>query len=662
MFKLCIFAGTTEGRELIELLAGQPVAVTACVATEYGEALLTPREHLTISNKRMTQEEMEALFCREGFDLVVDATHPYAAVVTENISAACQAAETEYLRLLRGTGAAPEDAVCVPDIGAAVAYLAETEGNILLTTGSKELTKYTPLPDFAKRVYARVLPMESSLSACREAGLGPDRIIAMQGPFSREMNVATLKAVSAKYMVTKDTGSAGGFAQKAAAAKDAGAVLVVVGRPAQRAGLDFCGVAESICKRFHLKMRPKVTLAGIGPGGPEGMTAEVRDAIREADCLIGAKRMLEAAEGRARIRLEAVAPGEIAQCIRERRDCFRFTVVFSGDTGFFSGVKKLLPLLEDCDVKLLPGLSSLQVLCARVGVSYEDVVPVSLHGRDADIVPDVAQHRRVFALVGGADGMTKLCRTLVEANLGEVLVTVGERLGYPEERIVAGTAMEMAGQAFAPLSAALIENNGAAPFTPGLPDEWFQRGGGASGKIVPMTKREVRAVALSQLRPTEKAICWDVGAGTGSVSIEIALQVRSGKVYAVEKNDAALALLRENQERFHVRNLEVISGAAPEICQELPVPTHVFIGGSSGGLREIIALVLAKNPSARIVVTAVTLESIAEMDSIVKYFPFTDVEITAINVSRSREAGDYHLMTAQNPVYLFALQRQGESV
>ena len=372
--------------------------------------------------------------------------------------------------------------------------------------------------------------------------------------------------------------------------------------------------------------------------------------------------MLEAAEGRARIRLEAVAPGEIAQCIRERRDCFRFTVVFSGDTGFFSGVKKLLPLLEDCDVKLLPGLSSLQVLCARVGVSYEDVVPVSLHGRDADIVPDVAQHRRVFALVGGADGMTKLCRTLVEANLGEVLVTVGERLGYPEERIVAGTAMEMAGQAFAPLSAALIENNGAAPFTPGLPDEWFQRGGGASGKIVPMTKREVRAVALSQLRPTEKAICWDVGAGTGSVSIEIALQVRSGKVYAVEKNDAALALLRENQERFHVRNLEVISGAAPEICQELPVPTHVFIGGSSGGLREIIALVLAKNPSARIVVTAVTLESIAEMDSIVKYFPFTDVEITAINVSRSREAGDYHLMTAQNPVYLFALQRQGESV
>ena len=222
MFKLCIFAGTTEGRELIELLAGQPVAVTACVATEYGEALLTPREHLTISNKRMTQEEMEALFCREGFDLVVDATHPYAAVVTENISAACQAAETEYLRLLRGTGAAPEDAVCVPDIGAAVAYLAETEGNILLTTGSKELTKYTPLPDFAKRVYARVLPMESSLSACREAGLGPDRIIAMQGPFSREMNVATLKAVSAKYMVTKDTGSAGGFAQKAAAAKDGG--------------------------------------------------------------------------------------------------------------------------------------------------------------------------------------------------------------------------------------------------------------------------------------------------------------------------------------------------------------------------------------------------------------------------------------------------------
>ena len=101
MYKLCVFAGTTEGRELVELLEGQPVAVTACVATEYGETLLTARENLTISAGRLRREEMEALLRREGFDLVVDATHPYAQEVTEHIAGACQGTETAYLRLLR---------------------------------------------------------------------------------------------------------------------------------------------------------------------------------------------------------------------------------------------------------------------------------------------------------------------------------------------------------------------------------------------------------------------------------------------------------------------------------------------------------------------------------------------------------------------------------
>ena len=662
MYKLCVFAGTTEGRELVELLADQPVEVTACVATEYGETLLMPQERLTVSNKRLTEEEMEALFRREAFELVVDATHPYAAAVTENISAACRAAGVEYLRLLRGTDAAPGDAVCVPDIESAVAYLAGTEGNILLTTGSKELGKYTGLPDFARRVYARVLPMDASLAACREAGLGPDRIIAMQGPFSQELNTAMLKAASARYMVTKDTGSAGGFAQKAAAAREAGAVLVVIGRPAQRDGLDFAGAVERICSRFDLRLRPRVTLAGIGPGSPEEMTVQVRRVIREADCLIGAPRMLEAASTGRQAVCRAVAAEDIAACIREKRDCRRFAVVLSGDTGFFSGARKLLPLLEDCDVEILPGLSSLQVLCARAGTSYEDVVTLSLHGRDGDIVPDVAQNRRVFVLVGGADGMTNLCRTLAEAGLSEVQVTVGERLGYPEERIIRGTAAELAEKSFDSLSAALIENAGAAPFTPGLPDEWFQRGSSAAGKVVPMTKREVRAAALSLLRLTRNAVCWDVGAGTGSVSVEMALQARGGKVCAVEKNNAAVGLLRENREKFHVRNLEVIPGSAPEACLELPAPTHAFIGGSSGNLREIVALVLEKNPAARIVVTAVTLESVAEMNQIIKECACLDAEITCLNVSRSREAGPYHLMTAQNPVWLFALRRREAAV
>lgn len=657
MYKLCVFAGTTEGRRLVELLADAPVEVTACVATEYGEALLTPRERLTVSHRRLTEEEMEALLAQERFDLVVDATHPYAAEVTENIARACRGVGVEYLRLLREADALPEGAVYFPDTEAAVNWLAETEGNILLTTGSKELAKYAALPGFARRVYARVLPMEASLSACRAAGLGPDRIIAMQGPFSREMNAALLGAVSAKYLVTKDTGGTGGFGEKAAAARDAGAVLIVVGRPAQREGLGFEETASLLCRRFGLHVRPRVDLVGIGPGGTGGMTGEVRQAIREADCLIGARRMLDAVRETGQTVCEAVAPDDILQCIRERQGVRRFAVVLSGDTGFFSGARRLLPLLKDCETRVLPGLSSMQVLCARLGTSYEDVVPVSLHGRDGDIVPDVARHRRVFALVGGPEGAAALCRALTAAGLGQVRVTVGERLGYPEECLTAGTAAELAERTFDPLSAVLIENENARPFVPGLPDDAFQR-----GEAVPMTKREVRCCALSHLALTAEAVCWDVGAGTGSVSIEMALLARKGRVYAVEKNENALALLAENRKKFHVSNLEIVPGRAPEACRELPAPTHVFIGGSTGGLRDIVTLVLEKNPNARLVLTAVTLESVAEMEQLVKEFNFADADITCLNVSRARELGAYHLMTAQNPVYLFTLQRREGAV
>lgn len=658
MYKLCVFAGTTEGRELVELLAGQPVEVTACVATEYGEALLESREGLTVSAGRLAEEEMEALFCRERFHMVVDATHPYAEQVTENIARACERTGTEYLRLLRGSGGMPEDAVCVPDIAGALAWLADRPGNILLTTGSKELSKYAALPDFSRRVYARVLPMEPSLSACREAGLAPDHIIAMQGPFSQEMNVAMLRAVQAAYLVTKDAGEKGGFGKKAAAAREAGAVLVVVGRPAQRDGLDFSSTAELLERRFGLRFRPRVVLAGVGPGRMEDMTASVRRAIHEADCVIGARRMLESVPEGNRTRA-AIAPEEITACIRESRDCRRFVVLLSGDTGFFSGTKRLLPLLKDCEVEILPGLSSLQVLCAHLGTSYEDVISVSLHGRDRNLVPDVVQNRRVFVLVGGPEGMTQVCRTLTAAGLGEVRVSAGERLGYPEERITSGSAREMAEKRFDDLSVALIENPAARPFLPGLPDQQFQRGEGKDGCVVPMTKWEIRACALSKLRPARDSVCWDIGAGTGSMSIELALQARDGKVFAVERKEGALTLLRENREKFHVSNLEITAGTAPEACSQLPAPTHAFLGGSAGNLREIVALLLKKNPDVRIVASAVTLETVAELTEIAKEFSFTEFDVVSISTARGREAGSYHLMTAQNPVYLFTFQGQG---
>ena len=661
MYKLCVFAGTTEGRELVRFLCAQGVRVTACVATEYGETLLEEGENLTVSAKRLERGEMAELFRREGFPLVVDATHPYASVVTENIAAACREAGAEYLRLLRPESGTAEGAVYVPDVPAAAQYLAGTQGNILLTTGSKELGSFAGLPEFRDRVYARVLPMQSSLDACAAAGLPPAHILAMQGPFSKDLNIALLKTVSAAWLVTKDGGNAGGFAEKAEAAREAGARLLVIGRPPQKAGLSLEETTELLCEKLGLRPLPQVSLVGIGPGSAGSMTGDARRAIREADCLIGAARMLEASGEPGKAAYAAIAPGPIADYILTHREFRRFAVLLSGDVGFFSGARKLLPLLKDrCRLEVLPGLSSLVTLCARLGTDYEDVTPLSLHGRSGDIVSALRDHPRIFALVGGENGMGGLCRTLAEAGLGQVRVSVGERLSYPDEKITLGTAEELKDAVFAPLSVALLEAELPGRLvTPGLPDGEFLRGAGEDG-VVPMTKSEVRAVSLSKLRLREDSLCWDVGAGTGSVAVEMALLARRGRVWAIEKRSDAMDLLRQNREKFRLENLELVEGLAPEACRSLPAPTHVFIGGSSGGVREILALAREKNPHVRVVATAIALESVGELAACMKDPALGEAEVCCLQVARGKKAGPYHLMLGQNPVYIFTLQGGGE--
>ena len=612
MYKICVFGGTTEGRELVEFLNAQPCEVTACVATEYGQALLPEAERLTVSARRLPADEIKALLTDRHFDLVIDATHPYAASITKSIARACAETGVERWRLLRGASDAPEDAVFVESTEKAIEFLDQTEGNILLTTGSKELKAYSQIKDFAERVYARVLPLEDSLVLCREAGVKAAHILAMQGPFSEEMNTAMLRAIGAKWLVTKDGGAAGGFAEKAAAAAKTGVRLLVIGRPAEADGIGLSETVARLCARFSFGRVPHVCVVGIGPGSEAAQTGEVRAAIEHTDCLIGAARMLEVAARPGQLRVAAIAPDAIAAAIAAHPECSNFTVLMSGDTGFFSGTKKLLPLLPNCHVRVLPGLSSMSYLCAR----------------------------------------------LVDAGLGAVRVSVGERLSYPDEKITCGTAAELASREFDKLSVALIENPAPdAVVTHGLPDEVFLREMDPA-HVVPMTKSEVRAVCLSKLALTERAVCWDVGAGTGSVSIEMALQAKRGRVYAVERQEDALALLARNKAAFSAGNLEIVSGTAPAACEALPAPTHVFLGGTAGNLNGILDAALRKNPHVRIVATAVTLESVGALAA--RMADFEKAECVSLQAARARTAGSYHLMQGQNPVYIFTMQNRRE--
>lgn len=398
----------------------------------------------------------------------------------------------------------------------------------------------------------------------------------------------------------------------------------------------------------------KVYLIGAGMGNPELLTAEAEKAIRSSDLLLGAERLLAMFQGELQIPMRAlVRPPEIAAAVRQ---CGgeQVSVLLSGDLGFFSGARLLYPLLEGLEVVSLPGISSLSYFCAKCQLPWQDVHVLSCHGRDGGILPAVQSHMQSFALTGGAYRVENLCRQLEEAGYGELNAWAGERLSYPEERIVRGTVAELAEQSFDDLAVLLVEN--PAPVqpifqAPGLPDEAFRRG------KVPMTKEEVRVLAVSRLRLCSRDIVWDVGAGTGSVSVECALALPEGRVYAVERRPEACALLRENRTAFQLSNLVLVEGEAPAALETLPPPDAVFIGGSGGHLREIITAALDRNTAVRIVLTAITLETLGEALEIVRFYGFRETDLVQIAVSRSHEVGGYHMMRAENPIYLLSMEK-----
>ena len=655
MSKIVVFAGTAEGRQVAEFLDRHGVDARVCVATEYGESLLPAGGRLVISHERLDRAEMEAMFA-DGCELVVDATHPYAAAVTENIRRACEDTQTAYIRLLRESESWEDEKILVVDsVAGAAEALQNTEGNILATTGSKELQAYTAIPDYQNRVYARVLSLPDVVRSCGELGFVGRHLICMQGPFSRELNVAMMRQYDIRYLVTKESGKTGGFPEKLAAAREAGAKLVVVGRPLREEGCTLAQCKRLLLEKLGLSPIQRVSLVGIGPGGPDSMTREAGRTLQEAELLIGARRMTESVARPGQEVFCAYRPDEIKACIDSHPECERVAIALSGDVGFFSGAKKLLAMLGP-DVEILPGISSMVSFCAKLGVSWEDVRPYSVHGRDENLVGRVKRHAKVFAILGTSDGVADLCDRFLEYGMTDIRLSVGERLSYPDEKITRGRPEDFLGVRTDPLCVVYLENPAAAGrvVTHGMADGSFLR------DKAPMTKEEVRTVSLSKLRLTAEAVVYDVGAGTGSVSVEIALAVPGGRVYAVEKKPEAVALLQKNKRHFGADNLTVVEGLAPEALEGLPAPTHAFIGGSSGNLREIVALLLGKNPAVRIVVTAITLETVEEALAAMREFPVTDAETVSLTVAKARNVGRYHMMTGQNPVYIFSFSGEAQ--
>lgn len=657
MYKAIVFAGTTEGYALCEFLAENRVSVYACAATEYGGSLLQENEFLHVSAGRLKTEDMEELFRKENPEIVLDATHPYAAEVTKNIRTACESAGVLYQRILRPEGEKNSEAIYVESTEEAAAFLSGTEGNIFLTTGSKELTKFTGIPDYKERLFARVLSIPSVIRSCAELGIEGKHLIGMQGPFSAEINEAMLRQFQCSYLVTKDTGLAGGFPEKMEACQRCGVTPVIIGRPLKEEGLSLQDARVFLSKMFGFTLSQKISLVGIGMGAEKTLTLEGKKALNEAELLIGAKRMTEAVQKPGQMVLHEYRSEKIVEYIREHPKYRTVAIALSGDVGFYSGAKKLINQL-DGNVEVICGISSVVYFMSKIGLSWDDAKIVSAHGRNCNLISLIRHNPKVFSILGTEDGVAVLASRLVYYGMGDVTLYVGENLSYENEKIFHDKAANLTEYRGDALSVVTACNEKATPLSAvhGISDGEFLRG------KAPMTKEEVRTVSLSKLRLSEDSVCYDVGAGTGSVSVEMALRAWMGQVYAIEKKEDALALLKENKKKFAVDNLAIIPGVAPEAMTELPAPTHAFIGGSSGNMQDIINLLLKKNPKVRIVINCITLETVTEAMNAIRDFGLEDVDIVQLAAARSKSIGRYHMMMGENPIYIISCSGRGEEI
>lgn len=416
----------------------------------------------------------------------------------------------------------------------------------------------------------------------------------------------------------------------------------------------------------------KVTIIGAGPGNPDLLSRAALDAIDIADVVIGAHRALAGIDVPPDVvRCELVKTADIVAALTDAASWQRAVVVMTGDVGLFSGARRLVEALSgnaQVDVRVIPGISSASYLAARLARPWQDWRFASAHGVACDIVAEAERAGELFLATSGGEDPSRLSGELVQAGFGDARVTVAERLSYPDERITCATASEIAGQTFDDLNVMLIDFAGGAgspagasraassrwPYaSSGIPDELFIRGD------VPMTKQEVRAVALAKLRLTATDTVWDVGAGTGSVSIEAALVARAGSVWAVERNAAGVRLIRENADAFGCGNVHAVPGVAPEALAKLPVPDAVFVGGSAGELPSIVEAALEKNSQVRLCVPCVTVETLTEACALLSGSRFKGFEACQVSAARAEAVGSHHLMKAQNPVFLVSARGAG---
>ena len=470
MSDVIIFGGTTEGRRLAEFCGEHKIQTVVCVVSEYGEMLVPESTSVRVIRRALEKDEMEALFVAEKPSLVLDATHPYARVVTENVTQVCQKMGIVWYRVLRkseletkeqksvmavvGTVTNVDSIVTVDSVDQAVEWLKSHEGTVLVTTGSKELVKYTAIPDYKERIFARILPDSQALLNSETLGFPRNHMIAMQGPFSLEMNIATMRMTGANYLVTKESGHAGGFLDKIHAAEAVGATALVIGRPLKETGISLEEACQYLEPFGMETITRTITLIGIGIGAPGMWTVAARKTLLEADAVAGASRMIESVEkdlGEKAV-MKAYDGKKILDWFEHAPQLRKLAVLYSGDTGFYSGASGLAETLrerqkagkdQEIQLEILPGISTVSYLASKLQIPWQDLELESLHGREAKPWEALERGKNVFLLLGGVEPVAEVSRMISEHGFGSWLVSAGKNLSYDDEEILTDTAENM---------------------------------------------------------------------------------------------------------------------------------------------------------------------------------------------------------------------------
>lgn len=390
----------------------------------------------------------------------------------------------------------------------------------------------------------------------------------------------------------------------------------------------------------------KVIVAGAGPGAPELFTDQMKKTVRSADLVLTAERLFEPLVSLTdKVKIMGVL--DTVSYINENRDKDETVcVAASGDTGFYSIASTISKRVDpQIEIQFLCGIGSLSYFCAKVKLGYENMRLVSLHGKDKTVVPFVCYNEKVFTLTGGTVKAHHIAESLYKAGLTDVNLYIGENLSLPEERIVSGKPEDVMQMTFSDLSVVIVENKDYVNQYKTLKDEDFIRGKS------PMTKEAIRNLSLAALEIEPSDVVYDIGAGTGSVTCAMAYKACESMVYAVEKEDFAVDLVKQNMKKTGARNIMIHQALAPEGLCAFPPADKVFIGGSTGNLKEIIDTVREQNPQAVFVVTAVTLETISQAVETFRTLNM-NTEIICANIAAAHKLGRYNLMKAENPVYI----------